>query len=52
VTTFRIYAEDASALVAAANQAVLTTGAELRDLHVKRPSLEDVFIHLTGRNLR
>jgi ABC-2 type transport system ATP-binding protein len=52
VTTFRIYAEDASTLVAAANQAVLAAGAELRDLHVKRPSLEDVFIYLTGRNLR
>jgi len=52
VTTFRIYAEDASALVAAANQAVQASGAELRDLHVKRPSLEDVFIYLTGRNLR
>jgi ABC-2 type transport system ATP-binding protein len=52
VTTFRVYAEDASGLVAAANQAVLASGAELRDLHVKRPSLEDVFIYLTGRNLR
>ncbi len=52
VTTFRIYAEDASALVSAANQAVQASGAELRDLHVKRPSLEDVFIYLTGRNLR
>ncbi len=52
VTTFRIYAEDAGALVAPANQAVLAAGAELRDLHVKRPSLEDVFIYLTGRNLR
>jgi ABC-2 type transport system ATP-binding protein len=52
VTTFRIYAEDASTLVAAANQAVQASGAELRDLHVKRPSLEDVFIYLTGRNLR
>ncbi len=52
VTTFRIYAEDASGLVAAANQAVQAAGAELRDLHVKRPSLEDVFIYLTGRNLR
>jgi ABC-2 type transport system ATP-binding protein len=25
---------------------------ELRDLHIARPSLEDVFIYLTGRNLR
>jgi len=25
---------------------------ELSDLHIKRPSLEDVFIHLTGKSLR
>jgi hypothetical protein len=25
---------------------------ELHDLHLARPSLEDVFIYLTGRNLR
>ena len=52
VAGFRLYAEDASALVASANQAILAAGAELRDLHVKHPSLEDVFIYLTGRNLR
>jgi len=27
-------------------------GAELEDLHIKRPTLEDVFIHLTGKSLR
>ena len=52
VVTYRVYAEEASALVGAAAQAVLTAGAEVRDLHVKRPSLEDVFIYLTGRQLR
>ncbi len=52
VTGFRLYAEDASVLVASTNQAILAAGAELRDLHVKHPSLEDVFIYLTGRNLR
>jgi ABC-2 type transport system ATP-binding protein len=49
---FRLYAEDASGLVVGATQAILETGAELRDMHIARPSLEDVFIHLTGRNLR
>ncbi|GAC1663409.1 MAG: ATP-binding cassette domain-containing protein [Ktedonobacteraceae bacterium] len=49
---FRLYAEDASGLVVGAAQAILATGAELRDMHIARPSLEDVFIHLTGRNLR
>jgi ABC-2 type transport system ATP-binding protein len=52
VVTYRLYAEDAGALVGAAAQAVLSAGAEVRDLHVKRPSLEDVFIYLTGRQLR
>lgn len=27
-------------------------GAELEDLHIKRPTLEDVFIELTGKSLR
>lgn len=50
--TFRLYAAAAGALVVGASQAVQQTGAELRDLHIARPSLEDVFIYLTGRNLR
>ncbi|MFI5271499.1 MAG: ABC transporter ATP-binding protein [Ktedonobacterales bacterium] len=49
---FRLYAEDAGGLVIPATQAVAAAGAELRDLSLKRPSLEDVFIYLTGRNLR
>jgi ABC-2 type transport system ATP-binding protein len=28
------------------------SGATLTDLQLGRPSLEDVFIHLTGRGLR
>src|SRR5579859_1813528 len=52
VKVFRLYAEDASGLMIGATRAVLETGAELRDLHIARPSLEDVFIYLTGRNLR
>ena len=50
--TFRLYAEEAGALIIDASQAVQQAGAELRDLHIARPSLEDVFIYLTGRNLR
>src|SRR5262249_29429976 len=49
---YRIYAEDAAALLVPAAQAIAGTGVELRDLHLKRPSLEEVFIYLTGRNLR
>ncbi len=49
----RVYAsEDAGALLASAAQAVIQEHAELLDLRFARPSLEDVFIHLTGRNLR
>ncbi|MGH2484932.1 MAG: ABC transporter ATP-binding protein [Ktedonobacterales bacterium] len=51
-TLYRIYSEDAGSLVVAAAQAVAAAGAEVRDLHLKKPSLEDVFIYLTGRNLR
>ena len=52
VVTYRIYADEVGAQVGPATQAVLAAGAEMRDLHVKRPSLEDVFIYLTGRQLR
>jgi ABC-2 type transport system ATP-binding protein len=50
---YRVYAtEDAGALLASAAQAVIQGHGELLDLRVARPSLEDVFIHLTGRALR
>jgi ABC-2 type transport system ATP-binding protein len=52
IQVIRLYAEDAGSLVIAATQAVMEAGAEIRDLHIARPSLEDVFIYLTGRNLR
>jgi len=52
VVAYRLYAEAAPALVGPATQAVLLAGAQVRDLHVKQPSLEDVFIYLTGRHLR
>jgi ABC-2 type transport system ATP-binding protein len=52
IVTYCLYAEAAGSLVGPSAQVVLTAGAEVRDLHVKRPSLEDVFIYLTGRHLR
>jgi len=52
IVTFRLYAENAGSLVGAAAQAVLTAGAEVRDLHLKQATLEEVFIYLTGRHLR
>ncbi len=50
--TFRIYASSANKLIGPAAQAVLSEGAEVRNLSVKQPSLEEVFIFLTGRHLR
>lgn len=52
ISLFRLYAEDAGSLIVPATQAISASGNELRDLHLARPSLEDVFIYLTGRNLR
>jgi ABC-2 type transport system ATP-binding protein len=50
--TFRVYADAANVLIGAAAQAVFSAGAEVRDLSVKQPTLEEVFIFLTGRHLR
>jgi hypothetical protein len=52
IVTYRVYSENAASLVGAAAQAVLTSGGEVRDLHLKQASLEEVFIYLTGRHLR
>lgn len=52
IVTYRLYAETAGTLAGAAAQAVLSAGAEVRDLHVKQATLEEVFIYLTGRHLR
>jgi len=30
----------------------VTAGAELRDVHISEPSLENLFLHHTGRSLR
>ncbi len=50
--TFRVYADSAKTLIGAAAQAIFASGAEVRDLSVKQPTLEEVFIFLTGRHLR
>jgi ABC-2 type transport system ATP-binding protein len=51
--TYRLYAaDDPGHLLASAARTVVTERAELVDLRLSRPSLEDVFIHLTGSNLR
>jgi ABC-2 type transport system ATP-binding protein len=50
--SFRLYGAAANNLIGPAAQAVLSSGAQVRDLSVKQPSLEEVFIFLTGRHLR
>lgn len=50
--TWRVYADDANRLIRPAAQTILAAGAEVRDLSVKQPALEEVFIFLTGRHLR
>jgi ABC-2 type transport system ATP-binding protein len=53
VRAYRLYASaDAGTLLANAAQAVIQEQGELLDLRFTRPSLEDVFIYLTGRKLR
>jgi hypothetical protein len=49
---FRLYSDNTAGLVTGVSQVLAEAGAEVRDLHLKKPSLEDVFIYLTGRNLR
>ena len=50
---YRLYAnEESGPMLAGAVQAVTEARAELEGLRLARPSLEDVFIHLTGSNLR
>lgn len=50
--SYHLYAESASGLIGPAAQAVIAAGAQVRDLSVKQPSLEEVFIFMTGRHLR
>ncbi|HYY80392.1 MAG TPA: ABC transporter ATP-binding protein, partial [Actinomycetes bacterium] len=49
----RLYvAGDAPLMVAPVATLLAQRGAELTDVTIGTPSLEDVFIHLTGRALR
>jgi ABC-2 type transport system ATP-binding protein len=50
---FRLYvAGEAASLVSPVVQALQPLGASLDGVNLGEPSLEDVFIHLTGRALR
>lgn len=52
VYLFHLHAANVATLVASVVHAITAMGAELRHLHLSHPTLEDVFISLTGRNLR
>ncbi len=50
---FRVYVQvDPASLVAMVAQCIEAAGARLVDVRLGEPTLEDVFIHLTGRSLR
>ncbi len=48
----RLYAGRGGEVALKAGQIIVNAGLELADLHLAQPSLEDVFIHLTGKGLR
>ncbi|HKV40037.1 MAG TPA: ATP-binding cassette domain-containing protein [Blastocatellia bacterium] len=52
VPLLRLYVARGGEVAVRAAQIVLSHGLELADMHLARPSLEDVFIHLTGKGLR
>jgi ABC-2 type transport system ATP-binding protein len=48
----RLYADKAEGLLANAMRIASEQGALVTDAHVSEPSLENLFLHLTGRSLR
>lgn len=44
-----VFAEDGEALVP---RLIETAGVRVRTVHVHRPTLDDVFLHYTGRQIR
>jgi hypothetical protein len=47
-----IYADRGGALIPAIVNAAASAGIELSDVHISEPSLENLFLHHTGRSLR
>ncbi|HMA33348.1 MAG TPA: ABC transporter ATP-binding protein [Chloroflexia bacterium] len=48
----RLQTDDVPATIGALLEVARRQGVSLRDLHVQQPSLEDVFLQLTGRSIR
>jgi ABC-2 type transport system ATP-binding protein len=47
-----VYADRGGSLLAEVAAVAAATGAELSDVHISEPSLENLFLHHTGRSLR
>lgn len=47
-----VYADRGGSLIAEIASVTVSAGAELRDVHISEPSLENLFLHHTGRSLR
>ena len=47
-----IYADRGGSLIPEVAAVAMAAGAELRDVHISEPSLENLFLHHTGRSLR
>ncbi len=50
--THKVFGDDVQSLIGTAAQIISDAGAEVRNVSVKKPSLEEVFLSLTGRHLR
>ena len=48
----RLHVDDARRALPAVVETLERSGVAYADLHTHRPTLEDVFVHLTGRSLR
>ncbi len=51
-TGAHVYADRGGSLISAIASAAASTGIELSDVHISEPSLENLFLHHTGRSLR
>jgi ABC-2 type transport system ATP-binding protein len=52
ITTLSLYAQNAVGLIPSILRIVHMEFAVVEDLHFSRPTLENIFIYLTGRNIR
>ena len=47
-----VYADRGGSLISEIANLAVSSGAELSDVHISEPSLENLFLHHTGRSLR